>query len=84
MQLDKHKLDEINLLLKYKMESTQEGLKIHHTASSGMIDAAKRLFEKGLISQNDGGYLTDPGIEAAEYANKLAHLISPRDESNDA
>jgi len=43
-----------------------------------MIAAAKRLFDKGLISQNDGGYLTDLGVETAEHAQKMLTILTSR------
>ncbi len=77
MQFDNTLTAEINLLMMFP-DTSMEGLKIHHTADQSMIDAAKRLHEKGLTSQHDGGYLTDLGREAAESATLLISLISPQ------
>lgn len=68
-------VDELNLLLKFSQHSTQEGIKVHHSAAPSIIDAAKRLHNKGLVSQDDGGYLTDRGIELAEQANGLINAL---------
>lgn len=76
MQFDNILTEEINLLMKFP-DSSMEGLKIHHTADQWMIDTAKRLFDKGLTSQDDGGYLTDLGKEALETATLLYGLITP-------
>lgn len=76
MQLDNAVIEEINLLIKFP-DSSMEGLKIHHNADQWMIDTAKRLFGKGLISQHDGGYLTERGKEALETAALLFGLMSP-------
>jgi len=70
-------MQEVNLLMKFP-DTSMEGLKIHHTAEQSMIDAANRLYDKGLTSQHDGGYLTDLGREAAESATLLISLISPQ------
>ena len=59
--------EELKLLSKFPLESHMEGLKIHHEAGEDIIAAAKRLFEKGMIDQMDGGYLTDSGREMAEH-----------------
>lgn len=69
-------VQELNLLLKFP-DTSIEGLKIHHDADSSLIAAAQRLFEKGLISQSDGGYLTDLGREAAEAATLTVNLLTP-------
>ena len=41
-----------------------------------MVEAARRLYKKGLITQVDGGYLTDLGFEAMEHALKLLGILS--------
>ncbi len=55
-----------------------EGLKVRHTADQWMIDTVKRLFDKGLTTQDDGGYLTDLGQESLETATLLFGLMSPQ------
>lgn len=69
-------IDELEVLLQFPLDSTQAGIKIHHTAREGVIDAAQRLFEKGLISQQDGGYLTDLGYEAAEHLQHALRIMT--------
>ncbi len=69
-------LNELNVMMQFDLHSTQEGIKIHSSASPGLIEAAKRLNEKGLITQPDGGYLTDLGIECAEKAQTLYSVLS--------
>ena len=75
MSLTPELLDEIELLNLFDLDSIQHGLKIHHDAESKMIAAAERLFEKGIISQKDGGYLTDRGVETAEHVQLLINLL---------
>jgi len=55
-----------------------EGLKVHHDAAPALVEASGRLFEKGLTTQKDGGYLTDLGREAAESGSLLLSLLSPQ------
>jgi uncharacterized protein (TIGR02647 family) len=69
-------IDEIEVLLQFPLDSTQAGIKIHHTAKEGLIQAAQNLFEKGLITQQDGGYLTDLGYEAAEHLQHALRIVS--------
>ena len=59
--------EELKLLAMFPEESHLEGLKIHHDADPQLIASARALFDKGLISQVDGGYLTDSGRELAEH-----------------
>lgn len=68
--------EELNILARYTLETTQEGLKIHSTAEPNVIAAAQRLFDKGLISQPDGGYLTDLGRKATEHAKDLLSIVA--------
>lgn len=68
-------VQEIDLLHLFDLNSLQQGLKIHHEADPARIAAAQRLFDKGMITQVDGGYLTDRGLEAAEHAQALLGLL---------
>lgn len=68
-------VQEIDLLNLFDLNSVQHGIKIHHEADPARIAAAQRLYAKGMISQQDGGYLTDRGLEAAEHAQALLRLL---------
>ena len=70
-------IEEINLLALYNISSTQEGIKVHKAAGAPAVAAAQRLFDKGLTTQSDGGYLTNLGIEAAEHVQSLLTILSP-------
>ncbi len=76
MQFSDQLVAEIRFLTLFNLASHQEGIKVHANAEPIMIAAAKRLFDKGLVSQDDGGYLTDLGIEAAEHAEKLLTILT--------
>ncbi|MGR8935457.1 MAG: TIGR02647 family protein [Gammaproteobacteria bacterium] len=69
--------EELNVLLRFNLTTTQEGLKVHHTAAAEVIEAARRLHDKGLVTQVDGGYLTDLGREAAQHAQDLLSILTP-------
>ncbi|MFV8570308.1 TIGR02647 family protein [Marinobacter sp. SBS5] len=70
-------LAELNLLLQFPSTSTQEGIKVHaSSAAAETVQAAESLFEKGLISRNDGGYLTPLGCEAVELTQKLQAVLA--------
>ena len=69
---------EIKFLSLFNLASHQEGVKVHGNADPELIAAAKRLFDKGIVSQFDGGYLTDLGVEAAELAQKMLTILQSR------
>jgi uncharacterized protein (TIGR02647 family) len=69
--------DELNILVRYNLSTTQEGIKVHKTAAPEIIAATKRLYSKGLVTQEDGGYLTNLGHEAAEQAQAVLNLLNP-------
>lgn len=75
MKLTPEQIDEINALLLYNPDTHQDGLKVHSNAAPEMIAAVQRLFEKGMVTQNDGGYLTDLGGKAAEHAQLLNTML---------
>lgn len=68
--------EEVKLLAKFPEESHMEGLKIHNNADSVIISSAKSLFNKGLISQLDGGYLTDSGREIVEQLHNILDTLN--------
>ena len=70
-------VDELNILVRYNLSTTQEGIKVHKTAAPAIIAATQRLHDKGLISHKDGGYLTNLGREAAEQAQAVLDLLNP-------
>lgn len=68
-------MQELNVLNLFNLNTTQEGIKVHSSAKPELIEATQRLFNKGLISQNDGGYLTPLGHEAAESTQALLTIL---------
>lgn len=74
MAISSEIIAELNTLMLYNVTNPQEGIKVHKDAEQSRIDAAHRLFDKGLVTQADGGYLTVLGREAAEHLH-MAHTI---------
>ncbi len=68
--------EEMKLLAKFPEKSQLEGIKIHNDASPAIIASAKSLFDKGLISQPDGGYLTDSGLETVDHLHRVLATLS--------
>ena len=67
---------ELDILIHYNLESTHQGLKVHSSADAKLVDAVQRLYDKGLVTQRDGGYLTDLGRKAAEHAQALLLMLA--------
>ena len=78
MVLDAELIDELNLLLRYRMTSTPGGgVEIGEAADPAVIAAAQRLCQKGLIERSDGGNLTDSGREAVDRLSRLVGQLEP-------
>ena len=75
MPFDQQLTDELNLLSKFNLKNEQDGIKVHNSAANEMVAAAERLHNKGLITQVDGGYLTDLGRRAAEHSQALNSIL---------
>jgi uncharacterized protein (TIGR02647 family) len=69
-------IEELNLLLQFDSSTLDRGIKVHSNARQEVIAACQTLFDRGLVSQPDGGYLTDAGIEALAHAQTLAGLLN--------
>lgn len=82
MIFEQQHTDELNLLLKFPTKSLMQGLKIHHDADPQVIAAAKRLYEKGITTQIDGGYLTNLGLDLVEHAKVIQAALTHETEVN--
>lgn len=69
-------VDEMNALVRYDLGTTQQGVKVHKTADPAVIAATRRLYDKGLVTQADGGYLTELGREVAEHAQLALTILT--------
>lgn len=75
MPFNSNTVEELNILMQFESPTLSKGIKVHSNARQEVIAACKSLHEKGLVSQNDGGYLTDAGIEALVHLQALAGLL---------
>jgi uncharacterized protein (TIGR02647 family) len=82
MELNADLIEELHILTLYDLSSLQSGIKVHHTAQPDAIAATQRLFNKGLLTQADGGYLTSLGLDAAEHAQALLTIIAVTPDSD--
>lgn len=67
---------ELEILARYDLSTLGEGIKVHKNAEPSVIAATQRLFDKGLISLSDGGYLTSLGLRAAEHVQALLTVLN--------
>lgn len=67
---------ELEILARYDLSTIGEGIKVHKTAEPSVIAATKRLFDKGLISLSDGGYLTSLGMGVAEHVQATITIMT--------
>lgn len=76
MPFTDRQLEELKVLAHYNQPTSMTGIKVHHTATPETIAAAKRLHDKGLVDQVDGGYLTDLGCEALTQLQSLLTILA--------
>ena len=76
LQLNEELIEEMKLILLFPLDSLASGLKIHHDAPVTTRHAAIRLFDKGFITLEDGGYLTELGRELAEHTHNAVTLLT--------
>lgn len=76
MSFNTDMIEELNLILKFPNKSLMQGLKVHKEADEAVIAAAKRLYDKGIVQQPDGGYLTDLGHDLVEHAQILQSALT--------
>ena len=69
-------VQELNALIRFDLDTGQQGIKVHKIADAEVIGAVQRLHAKGLITQTDGGYLTSLGRDAAEHAQTTLGLLT--------
>ncbi len=78
MAFDSSHIEALNLLLLFDSASQDHGIKVHSDARPEVVAACRQLCERGLVTREDGGYLTDAGIEALGHAEVLAGLLADR------
>ena len=81
MRYTQDQMAEIDILIRYNLQTTQQGIKVHSNANLEQVQAVQRLFDKGLVTAVDGGYLTDLGRKAAEHAQALLLILAPHQQS---
>jgi len=78
MRFNPDRIEELNILALFDLSTTQEGIKVHKSASPEAIAATERLHAQGLVTLKDGGYLTPLGVRAAEHVRALLTLLESK------
>ena len=78
MPLSQELVAEMRVLRMFDTSTNQSGLKVHSDASADIIAATHRLFEKQLITQVDGGYLTTLGYESSVHLQQLMQILNSK------
>lgn len=66
---------ELEVLALFNLDSHQEGIKVHSNAAPALVAAARRLYDKQLTDQPDGGYLTSLGLDAAQSVQQVLTIL---------
>lgn len=69
---------EIRILNLFNLDSSLEGIKAHKDADDTSKAAIARLYHKGLVTQEDGGYLTDLGRTCAEHIQVALRILGSK------
>ena len=78
MPLSSDLVAEMTVLRMFDTSTSQSGLKVHSDATAEIIAATQRLFEKQLITQVDGGYLTPLGYESSVHLQQLLQILNSK------
>ena len=76
MHLDPELIAELALLRRFSMGGPV-AMDLQDNPDPAVAAAAARMFAKGLITESDGGQLTDSGREAIEHMERLLNLLDP-------
>jgi len=76
MHIDPELIEELSLLKRISQNPTED-INLSEADDPTTVAAARRLVEKGIISDLEGGRLTDSGREAVENMNRLFNQLSP-------
>jgi len=72
---------EIKVLNLFNLDTNQAGIKAHKDAEPELKDAIDRLYQKGLLTQPDGGYLTELGRNCAEHLQLALRILASTSDS---
>ncbi|MGL5948519.1 MAG: TIGR02647 family protein [Aeromonas sp.] len=76
-QVSNHFTDQLKVLACFDPANLTVGIKLRSDMSDELRQAAQTLFEQGIISATDGGYLTPFGMTLVEHLQHLLVALKP-------
>ena len=77
MHLDSELIEELGLLRRLSQDLSLDVSSLQSSVDPAVSAATGRLLQKGILSDANGGELTESGREAADHMNRLFNLLSP-------
>lgn len=68
-------IDAIKLLSCFELDNLQQGIKLHQDCEPTLRQTADRLYQKGILTAADGGYLTPFGMTLREQLQPLINAL---------
>ncbi|MFC3914404.1 TIGR02647 family protein [Pseudaeromonas sharmana] len=68
---------DLRLLSLFDLNNLEKGIKLHRDSEPELQAAAVRLFQNGVITAEDGGYLTPFGVNLLEHLDHLLTALVP-------
>jgi uncharacterized protein (TIGR02647 family) len=72
-------IQDLALLARFDLTNLELGIKLHQDSDPELRESAQRLFQKGVITEADGGYLTPFGVSLLEYLDHLLNALTVAD-----
>ena len=69
-------IQDLALLARYDLTNLELGIKLHQDSDPELRESALRLYQKGVITEADGGFLTPFGVSLLEYLDHLLNALT--------
>ena len=69
-------IQDLALLARYDLTNLELGIKLHQDSDPELRESALRLYQKGVITAADGGFLTPFGVSLLEYLDHLLNALT--------
>jgi len=76
-QISDDVINQLKILACFDPANLSLGIKLRSDMSQELCEAAARLHQQGLISAEDGGYLTPFGMTMVEHLQHLLVALKP-------
>ncbi|MCF3098504.1 TIGR02647 family protein [Aeromonas australiensis] len=76
-QISDDVINQLKILACFDPANLSQGIKLRSDMSQALCEAAARLHQQGLISAEDGGYLTPFGMTMVEHLQHLLVALKP-------